>query len=197
MDALSHSKQTCICRRNRQARKRQRTLRHISVTPSRSCWSLPSEIKSSARPPTSSPNRETIPIQAICLPLDWNGLVHEKDFEQLALEGSQGHLLPTKHDAPLRDIHRERPHLHTWASSPLMPNGLATESSAPRPCASTLSASESFTERTRMGVFDVAHTRRQTSHLIAVACSPSPDGHDRWTVRRLSRDRRSIGVCDE
>ena len=27
----------------------------------------------------------------------------------------------------------------------------------------------------------------QTAHLIAVACSPSPDGHDHWTVRLLAQ----------
>ena len=25
----------------------------------------------------------------------------------------------------------------------------------------------------------------QTAHLIAVTCSPAPDGHDHWTVRLL------------
>jgi hypothetical protein len=27
----------------------------------------------------------------------------------------------------------------------------------------------------------------QTAHLIAVACSPSPNGHDHWTVRLLAQ----------
>lgn len=33
----------------------------------------------------------------------------------------------------------------------------------------------------------------QTAHLIAVACSPSPDGHDHWTVRRLSQKAVELG----
>jgi hypothetical protein len=35
----------------------------------------------------------------------WNGLVCEKNVEQLFLDESQGHLPPTKHDAPLCEIH--------------------------------------------------------------------------------------------
>jgi transposase len=31
-----------------------------------------------------------------------------------------------------------------------------------------------------------ALTGQQTAHLIAVACSPVPDGHDHWTVRLLA-----------
>ena len=37
----------------------------------------------------------------------------------------------------------------------------------------------------------------QTAHLIAVACSPVPDGQDHWTVRLLARDRGGVGVCDQ
>jgi transposase len=33
----------------------------------------------------------------------------------------------------------------------------------------------------------------QTAHLIAVACSPAPDGHDHWTVRRLSQKAVELG----
>ncbi len=33
----------------------------------------------------------------------------------------------------------------------------------------------------------------QTSHLIAVACSPSPDGHDHWTVRLLAQKAVELG----
>jgi hypothetical protein len=33
----------------------------------------------------------------------------------------------------------------------------------------------------------------QTAHLIAVACSPSPDGHDHWTVRELSQKAVELG----
>jgi transposase len=42
------------------------------------------------------------------------------------------------------------------------------------------------------------HRRRalsglQTAHLIAVACSPSPDGHDHWTVRLLAQKAVALG----
>ena len=33
----------------------------------------------------------------------------------------------------------------------------------------------------------------QTAHLIAVACSPSPDGHDHWTVRLLGQKAVELG----
>jgi len=33
----------------------------------------------------------------------------------------------------------------------------------------------------------------QTAHLIAVACSPSPDGHDHWTVRLLAQKAVTLG----
>jgi transposase len=33
----------------------------------------------------------------------------------------------------------------------------------------------------------------QTAHLIAVTCSPSPDGHDHWTVRLLAQKAVSLG----
>jgi transposase len=33
----------------------------------------------------------------------------------------------------------------------------------------------------------------QTAHLIAVACSPSPDGHDQWTVRLLAQKAVELG----
>ena len=33
----------------------------------------------------------------------------------------------------------------------------------------------------------------QTAHLIAVACSPSPDGHDHWTVRMLAGQAVELG----
>ncbi len=33
----------------------------------------------------------------------------------------------------------------------------------------------------------------QTAHLIAVACSPSPDGHDHWTVRLLAQKVVALG----
>lgn len=33
----------------------------------------------------------------------------------------------------------------------------------------------------------------QTAHLIAIACSPSPDGHDNWTVRLLAQKTVELG----
>src|SRR5215471_16563817 len=33
----------------------------------------------------------------------------------------------------------------------------------------------------------------QTAHLIAVACSPAPDGHDHWTVRLLAEIAVELG----
>ncbi len=33
----------------------------------------------------------------------------------------------------------------------------------------------------------------QTAHLIAVACSPSPDGHNHWTVRLLAQKAVELG----
>ncbi len=33
----------------------------------------------------------------------------------------------------------------------------------------------------------------QTAHLIAVACSPSPDGHDHWTVSLLAQKAVELG----
>jgi hypothetical protein len=30
-----------------------------------------------------------------------------------------------------------------------------------------------------------ALTGQQAAHLIAITCSPAPDGHDHWTVRLL------------
>lgn len=33
----------------------------------------------------------------------------------------------------------------------------------------------------------------QTAHLIAIACSPSPDGHDHWTVRLQAQKAVELG----
>ena len=33
----------------------------------------------------------------------------------------------------------------------------------------------------------------QTAHLIAIACSPSPEGHDHWTVRLLAQKAVELG----
>lgn len=37
----------------------------------------------------------------------------------------------------------------------------------------------------------------QTAHLIAVACSPSPDGHDHWTVRLLADKAVELGFVEK
>jgi transposase len=34
---------------------------------------------------------------------------------------------------------------------------------------------------------------QQTAHLIAIACSPVPDGHDHWTVRLLADKAVELG----
>lgn len=33
----------------------------------------------------------------------------------------------------------------------------------------------------------------KTSHMIALACSPAPDGHDHWTVRLLGQKAFELG----
>ena len=38
-----------------------------------------------------------------------------------------------------------------------------------------------------------ALTGLQVAHLIAVACSPAPDGHDHWTVRLLANKAVELG----
>ncbi len=37
----------------------------------------------------------------------------------------------------------------------------------------------------------------QTAHLIAVACSPAPDGHDHWTVRLLADKAVELGFVEK
>ena len=36
----------------------------------------------------------------------------------------------------------------------------------------------------------------QTAHLIAIACSPAPDGHDHWTVRLLAEIAVELGFVE-
>ena len=36
----------------------------------------------------------------------------------------------------------------------------------------------------------------QQAHLIAVACSPVPDGHDHWTLRMLAGQAVALGFVD-
>jgi hypothetical protein len=37
----------------------------------------------------------------------------------------------------------------------------------------------------------------QTAHLMAVACSPVPDGHDHWTVRLLADKAVELGFVEK
>src|SRR5579859_2388653 len=41
-----------------------------------------------------------------------------------------------------------------------------------------------------------ALTGQQVAHLIAVACSPVPDGHDHWTVRLLADKAVELGFVE-
>lgn len=36
----------------------------------------------------------------------------------------------------------------------------------------------------------------QTAHLIAIACTPAPDGHDHWTVRLLADKAVELGYVE-
>jgi transposase len=36
----------------------------------------------------------------------------------------------------------------------------------------------------------------QTAHLIAITCSPAPDGHDHWTVRLLAHKAVELGFVE-
>src|SRR5690348_11679289 len=36
----------------------------------------------------------------------------------------------------------------------------------------------------------------QTAHLIAITCSPAPDGHDHWTVRLLAQKAVELGFVE-
>ena len=38
---------------------------------------------------------------------------------------------------------------------------------------------------------------RQEAHLIALACSPPPEGHARWTLRRLAERRVALEYVDD
>lgn len=37
----------------------------------------------------------------------------------------------------------------------------------------------------------------QTAHLMAVTCSPAPDGHDHWTVRLLADKAVELGFVEK
>jgi hypothetical protein len=38
-----------------------------------------------------------------------------------------------------------------------------------------------------------ALTGEQVAHIVAVACTPAPDGHDHWTVRLLASKVVELG----
>ncbi len=42
-----------------------------------------------------------------------------------------------------------------------------------------------------------ALTGLQAAHLIAIACSPAPDGHDHWTVRLLANQAVELGFVSK
>ena len=37
----------------------------------------------------------------------------------------------------------------------------------------------------------------QQAHLIAIACSPVPDGHDHWTLRMLAGKAVELGFVEK
>jgi transposase len=39
-------------------------------------------------------------------------------------------------------------------------------------------------------------TEKQCAHVIAVACTPAPDGHDHWTLRLLADQVVQLGYAD-
>jgi hypothetical protein len=41
-----------------------------------------------------------------------------------------------------------------------------------------------------------ALTGRQQAHLIAIACSPVPEGHDHWTLRILASKAVELGFVE-
>ena len=41
-----------------------------------------------------------------------------------------------------------------------------------------------------------ALTGGQAAHLIAIACSPVPDGHDHWTLRLLAGKAVELGFVE-
>jgi len=42
-----------------------------------------------------------------------------------------------------------------------------------------------------------ALTGSQQAHLVAIACSPVPDGHDHWTLRLLGRKAVELGFVEQ
>jgi len=42
-----------------------------------------------------------------------------------------------------------------------------------------------------------ALTGTQQAHLIAISCSPVPDGHDHWTLRMLGRKAVELGFVEK
>jgi len=39
-------------------------------------------------------------------------------------------------------------------------------------------------------------TEKQCAHVIAVACTPAPEGHDHWTLRLLADQVVQLGFSD-
>jgi hypothetical protein len=49
----------------------------------------------------------------------------------------------------------------------------------------------------RQARYRQALTGRQQAHLIAIACSSVPDGHDHWTLRLLAGKAVELGFVEK
>ena len=49
----------------------------------------------------------------------------------------------------------------------------------------------------RQAYYRQALTGKQQAHLIAIACSPVPDGHDHWTLRLLAGKAIELGFVEK
>jgi Homeodomain-like domain len=49
----------------------------------------------------------------------------------------------------------------------------------------------------RQAHYRQALTGAQQAHLIAIACSPVPDGHDHWTLRLLAGQAVELGFVEK
>jgi hypothetical protein len=45
--------------------------------------------------------------------------------------------------------------------------------------------------------YRAALTGSQAAHLVAIACSPIPDGHDHWTLRMLAGKAVELGFVEK
>jgi transposase len=56
---------------------------------------------------------------------------------------------------------------------------------------------EAVLRHKRQARYRQALTGQQQAHLIAVACSKVPDGHDHWTVRMLANQAIELGFVEK